>query len=146
MDINQEFANSVNDPTVRGLMNEYVSSRDEKVFPCNCGGTTTKRCIGVLRTCIQTNAPEGGVYTKLDQTGGIDFRASHTALLNDLNAKYYTILNKISEKKIFIEDPPHPEDPDLQVKMENAKDEIEKMALVLNEISYYINQIKIDLA
>ncbi len=146
MDIDQEFANSANDPAIMTVINEYIDSRDS-LPACNCSGTSESPCSGsTLRACRKVVSPNGGVYTKLDQNGGLGSEAFNQTVLDDMETNYNMVLSKITEKKIFIENPPDPQIPDLAAKMLAAKNDIDRMAFVLEELSFYITQLRIHLA
>ncbi|MDQ3021023.1 MAG: hypothetical protein M3R36_10690 [Bacteroidota bacterium] len=142
MPIDQTFANSSVDPNVSQLINGYVISRDA-LPPCNCG-TSARVCNGTLRACRRSTSPDGGVYTKLDRGGFLGF--DYDSKMTELNTISSDILNKITTKKNFIDNPPDPTDPNLSELLEKASEDIGMMALVLEELAYYKTQIQIDLA
>jgi hypothetical protein len=144
MSIDQTFANSADDPAVTNLIQDYITSRDQLPV-CNCG-TATRKCTGnsITSACRQTISPDGGVYTKLDQGGFLNF--DYQTKLNELNTVFDNILNEISIKKNFIANPPNPQDPNLPALIEENEDDIARMGLTLEELSIYVTQIRIQLA
>lgn len=136
MEINQSFADSAIDPAVKQQIEGYLNDKDLPL--CNCN-PSQKVCNGT-KACL----PNGGVYTKLDRDTVLEF--DFGATLNNLNSRFDSILDKITEKKSFIADPPDPEDPDLEEETQKATDDIERLTQVLNELTYYTTQLKILLA
>lgn len=136
MEINQAFADSAIDPAVKQQIEDYLVDKDLPL--CNCN-PSQKVCNGT-RACL----PNGGVYTKLDRDTVLEF--DFGATLNNLNSRFDSILAKITEKKSFIEDPPNPEDPDLELRTQEATDDIDRLTQVLNELTYFTTQLRIHLA
>lgn len=136
MEINQTFADSANDAAVTQLITDYLGDRDLPL--CNCN-PSQKVCKG-SNACI----PNGGVYTKLDRDTVLEF--DFAATLANLNSRFDSIIDKISEKKSFIEDPPDPNDPELDEQIQEATDDIERLTQVLNELTFYTTQLRIHLA
>ncbi len=136
MEINQTFADSANDADVTDQINGYLADRD--LPPCNCS-PSQKVCKGTS-ACI----PNGGVYTKLDRDAVLEF--DFQATLDNLNSRFNSILSLITDKKTFIEDPPDPNDPDLDEQIQYATDDIDRLTQVLNELTFYTTQLRIHLA
>ncbi len=129
----------VNDSIIVTLIDNYVITRN-KYSLCNCGNAA-KPCHDSLRTCIRTNAPEGGVYTKLDRSKetldlmGIPVTVTDVMLdtiSTELEFHYDLMNTKIEELRVWILE--HPTDSSIPVRIKN----LEILKLFYDELCFMI--------
>ncbi len=119
--IDPDLANST-DASVNQLIEDYIELRDSNIPRCNCNPHGSR--------CISIACQESGIYTKMDHK-----ILTIESVIDSFNLNADSILSKITSIKSAI-----------LVNNENQDlyDDIQRLSMVLIEISYFVVLLKID--